>query len=113
VSPPPPAMASACRLYRSEVPEWAQKVNQALSLQGKWHSIPSAPILRQRMTDDRIDKLRAVVETSIGLARSLENQVAAHQLTHDEALERFRTAAHVPAPIKKPAQPRLSAVITR
>jgi methyl-accepting chemotaxis protein len=55
----------------------------------------SASILRQRMTDDRIDKLRSVVEISIGLAQSLENQVAAHQLTREQALEQFRSAAHV------------------
>ncbi len=55
----------------------------------------SASILRQRMLDDRIDKLRSVVEMSMGLAQSLENQVAARQLTPEQALEQFRTAAHV------------------
>ncbi len=31
----------------------------------------------------------------MGLAQSLENQVVAHQLTREQALEQFRTAAHV------------------
>ena len=55
----------------------------------------SASILRQRMLDHRIDKLRAVVEISIGLAQSPENQVTAHQLTHEQASEQFGTAAHL------------------
>ena len=55
----------------------------------------AASIMHQRMIDDRVDKLRAVVQTTVGLAQSLENQVAAHQLTREQALEQFRTAAHV------------------
>src|SRR3954471_20551980 len=55
----------------------------------------TATVLHQRMIDDRVDKLRAVVQTSIGLAQSLENQVAAHQLTHEQAVQQLRTAAHV------------------
>ncbi len=55
----------------------------------------AASLIQQRMIDDRIDKLSAVVHISIGVAQSLENQVAAHQLTHDQALELFRKAAHV------------------
>jgi methyl-accepting chemotaxis protein len=52
-------------------------------------------LIQQRMIDDRIDKLSAVVHISIGVAQSLEDQVAAHQLTHDQALELFRKATHV------------------
>ncbi|HUB46999.1 MAG TPA: methyl-accepting chemotaxis protein [Acetobacteraceae bacterium] len=55
----------------------------------------SASILRQGMTNDRIDKLRAVVGMAVGLAQSLEDQVASHQLTHQQALQQFRNAAHV------------------
>jgi methyl-accepting chemotaxis protein len=55
----------------------------------------SASIVRQRMFDDRVDKLRAVVQTTLGLAQSLEDQVAVHQLTHEQALEQLRKAAHV------------------
>lgn len=55
----------------------------------------SASIVRQRMFDDRVDKLRAVVQTTLGLAQSLEDQVAVHQLTREQALEQLRKAAHV------------------
>ncbi|HUN39865.1 MAG TPA: methyl-accepting chemotaxis protein [Acetobacteraceae bacterium] len=55
----------------------------------------SASILHQRMINDRIGKLRAVVDMSIGLAQSLQNQVASHKLTQPQALEQFRSAAHV------------------
>ena len=54
----------------------------------------SASMLRQRMTDDRVDKLRAVVQTTIGLAQSLEDKVAAHKLTHEQAFDELRDAAH-------------------
>jgi len=55
----------------------------------------SASILHQRMINDRIGQLRAVVDMSIGLAQSLQNQVASHKLTQPQALEQFRSAAHV------------------
>ena len=55
----------------------------------------AASIIQQRMAHDRIDKLRAVVQMSIGLAQSLENQVAAGQLSRAQALDQFRKAAHV------------------
>jgi methyl-accepting chemotaxis protein len=51
-------------------------------------------MLHQRMIDDRVDKLRAVVETALGVAQSLESQVTTHQLTHEQALDLFRKAAH-------------------
>jgi methyl-accepting chemotaxis protein len=35
----------------------------------------ASSLLHQRMIDDRVDKLRAVVQTAQGLAQSLENQV--------------------------------------
>jgi methyl-accepting chemotaxis protein len=55
----------------------------------------SASIVRQRMFDDRVDKLHAVVQTTLGLVQSLEDQVAVHQLTHEQALEQLRKAVHV------------------
>ncbi|HEY1933483.1 MAG TPA: methyl-accepting chemotaxis protein [Acetobacteraceae bacterium] len=55
----------------------------------------AASITRQRMMDDRIDKLHSVIQLSIGLAQALENQAAAHELTHAQALEQFRKAVHV------------------
>jgi hypothetical protein len=54
----------------------------------------AASLLRQRMIDDRIDKLAAVVNTTIGVASSLETQIAAHQLTREQAVEQFRNAVH-------------------
>src|SRR5271154_5406176 len=50
--------------------------------------------MRQRMIDDRIDALRAVVQSSMGFAQSLEKQVAAGRLTHEQALSQFRDALH-------------------
>jgi methyl-accepting chemotaxis protein len=54
----------------------------------------AASVMHQRMIDDRVDKLRAVVNTTIGVATALESQVAAHQLTHEQAVEQFRNAVH-------------------
>ena len=47
-------------------------------------------VVRQGMIDDRIDRLRAVVGTTIGVAQSLEDQVVAHQLAREQAIEQFR-----------------------
>jgi methyl-accepting chemotaxis protein len=54
----------------------------------------AAALMRQRMFDDRIDKLRAVVQSTIGISQALENRVAAHQLTRDQALETLRGDIH-------------------
>ncbi len=54
----------------------------------------AASLLRQRMFDDRVDKLASVVNATIGVAASLEGQVAAHRLEHDQAIEQFRNAVH-------------------
>ncbi len=54
----------------------------------------AASLLRQRMIDDRIGKLAAVVNTTIGIAMSLEGQVAARQLTREQAFDQFRDAVH-------------------
>ena len=50
--------------------------------------------MHQRMFDDRIDKLRAVVQAAIGVAQSLQDQVAAHQITREQALAPFRDDVH-------------------
>jgi len=55
----------------------------------------SASLLHQRMVDDRVDKLRAAVSMSLGLARSLQDQIATHRLSREQALQQFRDAAHV------------------
>jgi methyl-accepting chemotaxis protein len=54
----------------------------------------AASVLQRRMIDDRSEKLQAVIETCLGVARSLEAQVAGHQLTHEQALQQFRNAVH-------------------
>ena len=50
--------------------------------------------MRQRMIDDRIIELRAVVQSAMGFARSLENQVTAGRLTREQALAQFRDDLH-------------------
>jgi len=54
----------------------------------------AAALVQQRMRDDRVDKLRAVVQSAISLAQSLENQVAVHQLTREQALGLLRDDIH-------------------
>jgi methyl-accepting chemotaxis protein len=54
----------------------------------------AAAMLRQRMFDDRLEKLRAVVQSTMGFAQSLEKQVAAGRLTRDQALAQFRDDLH-------------------
>ena len=49
----------------------------------------ASSILHQRMLDDRIDKLAAVINSTIGVATSLENEVTNHQLTRDQAIDQL------------------------
>jgi methyl-accepting chemotaxis protein len=51
-------------------------------------------LLHQRMVDDRVDKLRAVVQSAMGIARSLDKQIVAHQLTREQAIARLRESLH-------------------
>jgi len=51
-------------------------------------------IMRDRMTTDRIEKLRTVVEMTSSLARFMEAEVQAGRLTHDQALGQFRSQVH-------------------
>jgi methyl-accepting chemotaxis protein len=55
----------------------------------------AAWMTRSRMVQDRVAELQAVVQSAVGLAQSLEDQIAAHQLSREQALEQFRKAAHV------------------
>ncbi len=54
----------------------------------------AASLMQQRMFDDRVDKLRAVVQSTLGIAQSLENQVTAHALTREQALAKLREDIH-------------------
>jgi methyl-accepting chemotaxis protein len=66
-----------------------------LSALGLILSIGAAALqMHQRMVDDRVDKLRAVVQSTIAFAQSLENRVVAHQLTHEQALALLRDDIH-------------------
>ncbi len=56
--------------------------------------IAGASAMHQRMYDDRIDKLRAVVQGVRSYANGLETQVAAGKLTHDQAYATVREYAH-------------------
>jgi methyl-accepting chemotaxis protein len=49
----------------------------------------AASILQQRMTDDRVDKLRALVQSAIGIARQLDVEVVAQRLTREQAIDRL------------------------
>ena len=54
-----------------------------------------ASSMHQRMIEDRIDKLRAVVLAAKGFAQFLEQQVTAHKLTREQALATFREQLHM------------------
>jgi methyl-accepting chemotaxis protein len=53
-----------------------------------------ASIMHARMINDRIDKVRAVVLAATGFAQSLQAQVDAHQITHEQAVATFRDEVH-------------------
>jgi methyl-accepting chemotaxis protein len=54
----------------------------------------SASNARQRMMADRIDKLRAVDSSVVGIAGALEADVTAGKITHDQAIARMREVVH-------------------
>jgi methyl-accepting chemotaxis protein len=54
-----------------------------------------AVILRDRMTVDRVDKLRAVVQSTMAIASGLEAQVVAKTMTRDQAIDRLREVVHM------------------
>ena len=45
--------------------------------------------LRERMFNDRVEKLKSIVDVAISTAQGLEDQAKAGKITHDEALARF------------------------
>ncbi|WP_160934953.1 methyl-accepting chemotaxis protein [Teichococcus coralli] len=53
----------------------------------------SAEVIRSRMREDRVDKLRAAVEIVRSVAEALEKQVAAGSLTREQAVARFHDDA--------------------
>jgi len=54
----------------------------------------AASFLHEKMLSDRVDKLRSIVETASGLAKSLEDAAVAGRITRDEAIARFRENVH-------------------
>jgi methyl-accepting chemotaxis protein len=54
----------------------------------------SAATLHQRMLEDRVETLRAVVDSTRGIARGLEAQVSNGRMTRDQALEKLRETIH-------------------
>lgn len=54
----------------------------------------AASFLHQRMMDDRLDKMSAVVETALGLAQALDKEVKAGKLTEEAAFARYREELH-------------------
>jgi methyl-accepting chemotaxis protein len=55
----------------------------------------AASQLQQRMLDDRVDKLRAAAQMTLGLAQSLEQQIVAGKMTRDAAIAQVAAAVHV------------------
>ncbi len=53
-----------------------------------------AASVRNHLLNGRIEKLKAVVDTGLSLANTLEARVQAHQLTHEQALEELRREVH-------------------
>jgi methyl-accepting chemotaxis protein len=54
----------------------------------------AAGVIHRSMVDDRIDKVRSIVETSYGLMQQAQEDVASGKITHDQALERVRNELH-------------------
>jgi len=51
-------------------------------------------MLYERMMDDRIDKYRALVASTVSIAAGLEAGVSAHEISREEAIELFRRDIH-------------------
>jgi methyl-accepting chemotaxis protein len=54
----------------------------------------AAGMLRDRMIDDRVEKLRAVTQSALGIARELETRVLAKTITRDQAIAQLREIIH-------------------
>ena len=57
-------------------------------------TVAAALLLHDRMMEERVAKLRAVVEMTYGAAAGLDAREKAGEFGHDEALKRFRDAVH-------------------
>ncbi len=53
-----------------------------------------AVMLYERMIDDRVEKLRAITDATVAVARSLEAQVTVGRLTQDQAIGQVRELIH-------------------
>ncbi len=54
----------------------------------------AASVLHQKMMDERIGKLRGIVETAMGLAQALDDEVVAGHMSRDDAIVRLRNQMH-------------------
>ena len=54
----------------------------------------AASVLHQKMMDERIGKLRGIVETATGLAQALDDEVVAGHMSRDDAIARLRSDIH-------------------
>jgi methyl-accepting chemotaxis protein len=51
-------------------------------------------MLHQRMTEDRVEKLQAVLQSTVSVAQALEARVAAGQLTREQSVAQIREMVH-------------------
>jgi methyl-accepting chemotaxis protein len=51
-------------------------------------------LLRQRIVEERVDKMHAIVDTAVGLAGALEQRVAAGQISREQAQSMMRDDIH-------------------
>jgi methyl-accepting chemotaxis protein len=54
----------------------------------------AAALMHERMLADRIEKLHSLTQMAQGVAQSLEDQVVAKHMTHEQALAEFTSAVH-------------------
>jgi methyl-accepting chemotaxis protein len=52
----------------------------------------ASSIMHERMLEDRLDKLHTLSLAAVGIAQALEDQVAAHTMSHDQAVDQLRKA---------------------
>ena len=52
-------------------------------------AVTAAATMHQRMLDDRVDKLRAQVSSTVSVAKSLEDRVGAGEISREQALDLF------------------------
>ncbi|HEV3176137.1 MAG TPA: methyl-accepting chemotaxis protein [Stellaceae bacterium] len=54
----------------------------------------AASVLHQKMMDERIGKLRGIVDTAMGLAQALDDEVVSGHMSRDDAVARLRSEIH-------------------